>query len=80
MRTELVRGLKARGTGPATGMSFTFTAPPESMPDANSCVARRAPSAAASFGHTTVGWASPVVEKRAEPQLAPAMAPLAPDE
>ena len=32
---ELVRGLKTHGTGPATGMSFTFTAPPEPlMPDA----------------------------------------------
>ena len=33
VRTELVRGLKTNGTSPATGMSFTFTAPPE--PDAS---------------------------------------------
>ena len=35
VRTELMRGLKAHGTSQATGMSSTFTAPPESiMPDA----------------------------------------------
>src|SRR5215468_9878245 len=31
VRTELVRGLKAHRTSPVTGMSFTFTAPPEPL-------------------------------------------------
>jgi hypothetical protein len=44
VRTELVRGLKAHRTLPATGMSFTFTAPPEPlMPDATAPVSLGAP-------------------------------------
>ena len=44
VRTELVRGLKIHGTSPATGMSFTFTAPPEPlMPDATAPVSLRVP-------------------------------------
>ena len=42
--TELVRGLKAHGTSPATEMSFTFTAPPEPlMPDATAPVSLGVP-------------------------------------
>ena len=44
VRTELVGGLKAHGTSPATGMSFTFTAPPEHlMLDAAAPVSLAAP-------------------------------------
>ena len=44
IRTELARGLKAHGTSPATGMSFTFTAPPEPlMPDATAPVSLGVP-------------------------------------
>ena len=54
VRTELVRRLKTNGTSPATGMSFTFAAPPEPlMPDATAPVSLACPSAsAASFAHT----------------------------
>ena len=44
VRTELVCGLKTHGTSPATGMSFTFTAPREPlMPDATAPVSLGAP-------------------------------------
>ena len=44
VRMKLVGGLKAHGTSPATGMSFTFTAPLEPrMPDATAPVSLGAP-------------------------------------
>ena len=44
VRTELVHGGKTHGTSPATGMSFTFTAPPDPrMPDATAPVSLGVP-------------------------------------